>query len=253
MTPVATNESARPSPKRIIIVEHDADLRANIAKYLDLDGYLVRSVGSAIECYKKVCVEGFSLALIDIDLPDQSGFILSDYLRKNLDMRIVMLTGRISVEYRVACYQAGADLYLPKPIDFSELSVSVSNLMHRIEPPARSIPDDAVFSSVGDVDEGNRWVLDKSKWLLYAPTGDMCRVTSKEFRLLTLLASASEGLAARCDILNALNYRNDEYGQKALEAMIRRLRRKTEFSVGISPIKTVHGHGYCFSVPLSIK
>lgn len=253
MTPVATNESARPSPKRIIIVEHDADLRANIAKYLDLDGYLVRGVGSAIECYKKICVDRFSLAIIDIDLPDQSGFILSDYLRKNMDMRIVMLTGRISVDYRVACYQAGADLYLPKPIDFRELSVSVSNLMHRIEPPVRSNPGDEVFSFVGDVDDGNQWVLDKSKWVLYAPTGDVCRLTSKEYSLLVLLASASEGLATRRDILNALDYRNDEYGHKALEAMIRRFRRKTEFSTGISPIKTFHGYGYCFSVPLSIR
>lgn len=239
--------------RRIIIVEDDADLRRSVVKYLELKGYDVTGVGSAIEFYRELSETVYGLAIIDIGLPDQSGLILSNYLRINSDIRILILTAETSVECRLSCYQSGADLYLQKPVDFRELSVTVSNLIGRVAKPETTYGGSDRVDAGKVVGDGGHWVLSRLDWSLHVPTGEVLRLTSKEVGLITLLATTPDSVSSRRDILKALDYRNDEYGNRALEAMIRRLRRKMESVVDCSPIKTCHGHGYCFSVPIIIR
>ncbi len=243
--------SPQPSSTKVIIVEDDHDLRESLVKYLELEGHRVTGVGSAIEFYRAVLTDRYSLAIIDIGLPDQNGLILTDYLRNNTEMRIVILTAMASVEDRLMGYQSGADIYLSKPLDFRELSITVSNLLRRIDLPELATEPPCGVSQ--EEDQHREWVLTRADWSLLAPTGNVVSLTAKEVGLITLLAVSADRVSTRQEILKALDYCNDEYGNKALEAMVRRLRRKTELIADVTPIKTVHGYGYCFSVPITLR
>ncbi|NTV03053.1 MAG: response regulator transcription factor [Chlorobiaceae bacterium] len=233
--------------KRIIVIEDDRDFRESMVEYLELAGLDVTGVSSALDFYQTLARgERFLLAVVDIGLPDQDGNVLAGYIRKNTDMRIVMLTAQSSLESKVTAYRSGADLYLVKPIDFAELTASISSILSRIDPasPAPPAPHTA---------EGKAWVLHRSDATLSTPEGERISLTSKEFDLLELLAGKPGTLIERSELLRSLDYENDDLGNRALDALVHRLRRKKEELDQRIPIKTLHGAGYCFSAPFVIE
>ena len=119
--------------KRIIIVEDDRDLLENMVKYLTLCGYEVTGAASAREFYYHLSRQTYLLAVLDIGLPDQSGLVLAEYVRNNTNMWIIMLTARSTLDDKLAGLKSGADFYLVKPIDCSELAATITNLFARLD------------------------------------------------------------------------------------------------------------------------
>lgn len=234
--------------QRIIIVEDDADLRENMVKYLMLIGHDVVGVGSAAECYSHLIQQSWQFAIIDIGLPDQSGLVLTEYIRKNTDMWIIILTARSTLDDKLAGLNAGADFYLVKPIDCRELAALITNLFMRAElvpailvqeevPAVESVPDSATAL----------WRLDAHGWRLMSPKGDMIQLTSKEYEFVALLVLRSKNVVSRREILTVLDYPATEQANHALETMVYRLRKKIEGFDCVFPVKTSHGAGYCLA------
>ena len=88
----------RQASRRIIIVEHDSDFRYGLVKFLKVLGYEVVAVGSALEFYRMIDQYDCCFAIMDIELPDQDGLVLVEYLKKNTDTWIVMLTQKRTVD-----------------------------------------------------------------------------------------------------------------------------------------------------------
>ncbi len=241
----------QPSPpanttKRIIIVEDDQDLLENMVKYLTLAGYEVTGAASAREFYSHLSRQPYMLAVLDIGLPDQSGLVLAEYVRKNTDMWIIILTARSTLDDKLAGLKCGADFYLVKPIDCSELAATIANLFVRInETP--SIPEPELLK---EAETFAQWKLERNNWMLITPKGDSIKLTSKEFEFLTSLSLRSNTIVARRDILKTLDYPSTEQASHALESMIHRLRKKIEEANCVFPIKTSHGIGYCLSADI---
>ncbi len=93
------------------MVEDDADFRESLIKYLKLHGYDVTGVGSAMEFYQHIATGQYAFAIVEIVLPDQNGLVLTEYLKNNTDMRIIILTARANIEDKLAGYYSGADIY----------------------------------------------------------------------------------------------------------------------------------------------
>mgnify|MGYP006278265819 CR=1 FL=1 len=232
--------------KKIIVVEDDRDFRESMVEYLELAGFSVYAASCAIEFYQALATgEHYLLAIVDLGLPDQDGHVLAGYIRKNTDMRIVILTAQSSLESKVSAYQSGADLYLVKPVDFAELAASVSSITSRIGSTATV----GLEPVSGDQ---KPWVLHRSAGTLSTPGGESIALTAKEFDLIELLAGRPGALIERSDLLKALDYGNDDLGNRALDALIHRLRRKKESIDQRIPVKTLHGAGYSFSAPVLI-
>lgn len=228
---------------RVIIVEDDLDLRESTVEYLTLAGYDVCGVGSCLEFYRALADSSFSIAVVDVGLPDQSGYVLTEYLRKNTTMGIIMLTARDAVEDRVRGYSSGADLYLVKPVDSRELAAAIASLSVRFR-DRLPLPEQAAQSGT--------WQLVRNAWRLVPPSGAPILLTSKEMQFMECLALKA-GTVSRDTFLAALGYRDDEYASRAMDSLVRRLRRKIEEDLRLPPpIKTVHGVGYCFTAPLVI-
>lgn len=226
---------------RIIIAEDDVDLREGLEECLSLQGLSVVGVGSALELFQRLAVEEFNIAIIDVGLPDQSGFDIAALLAKRRDMGVIMLTARGTTEDRIRGFSSGADLYFVKPVDCRELAAAIENLSRRVEPtpPGSCAPQAA-------------WVFDRVHWTLR--TADVTiDLTSAEIRLLDCILSRPGETMGRLELLTALGYGQDEAGNRNLEAIVRRLRRKIEMEARVkAPIQTVHSRGYLFSAPIAV-
>ncbi|NTU92840.1 MAG: response regulator transcription factor [Chlorobiaceae bacterium] len=238
--------------KQIIVVEDDRDFRESMVEYLLLAGYDVTGVGSALEFYQAIARDRFLLAILDIGLPDQDGFVLAEYIRKNSEMRIVMLTAQSSLDSKINAYRSGADTYLVKPIDFAELAASLDSMIGRLNSKSA---DDEQPTPIAPLHGGKteHWRLMRSEHSLFAPNGNMTALTSKEFDLLEQLAASPKTVVERRTLLQTLVYDDDDLGNRALDALIHRLRRKKEDLGLMIPVKTVHGSGYSFSELIVIE
>jgi DNA-binding response OmpR family regulator len=245
------------SGRRIIVVEKDAELRISLVRFLGILGYEVVAAGTALEFYRMIDYNRFSLAILNVGVSDPSGLALVEYLRSNTLMHIVMMVTNATIEDRLSCYRAGADILLEKPLDFRELSALIGNIFARIDNCSSSgalkqgISDSLVRKQNEEYAEFSSWKIMTDGWRLISPRGDAIELTLKEFRFLTTLSSTSSVAVSRHELLKTLEYRNDEYGNRALESLVHRLRSKTD-GLGCSPIKTAHGIGYSFAAPVKI-
>ena len=228
---------------RVLVIEDNHDLRESVVECLTLAGLAPVGVGSASECYQALAAGDFNVALVDIGLPDQSGYVLAQYIRNNTALAVIILTARDTLDDRVMGYDSGADLYLVKPVDCRELAAAVTSLAQRQR--IRSEPQPAHQSP------GESWSLHLGSWKLAAPNGNASELTAKELQFLELLAATPGRAVARETLLTRLYLRHDEYTSRSLDSLVRRLRAKITADTGVPvPIKTAHAVGYCFSAAL---
>lgn len=231
----------KPAPK-VIVVEDDTDLCESVVEYLNLSGIEASGVGSGLEFHRAMAESAFDIAVLDLGLPDQSGYELAEHLRTHSAMGIIIMTARGDTEDRLQGYASGADLYLVKPIDCRELAAAIRNMMQRMKHNN---------SEVMDTTKGGAWTLDKNAWLLTTPKQATIILTAKEFHFIACLANGAEQRVSRQEILEKLGYTDDEYTNRALDSLVRRLRRKIEEKNSRSaPLKTIHAIGFCFTEPL---
>jgi len=112
----------------VILVEDDALLRGGLADFLALSGFSVTAVGDGRSFRRLVAERPFSVAVIDLGLPDEAGEVLVDYTRRNTSSAIIVITARDTLETRIACYRTGADLFLGKPVDGRELAAVIKGV-----------------------------------------------------------------------------------------------------------------------------
>lgn len=225
---------------RILIVEDDADLRESVIRCLSLAGFAVTGAGCAQEFFQCLAGGVFAVAVLDIGLPDQSGLALADYLRRHTELGIVVITAHGDIEERVSGYEAGADIYLVKPVAMPELIAAITRLIQRCKP--------AVAPAA------QTWALSPGQWQLTSPVGVAIPLTGKELVFLRLLADAGGELVPRERILHHLHYIGGESSERALHELVRRLRKKIrELTHAEDPIHTFHSQGYSFSGPLGIR
>ena len=237
--------------RRVIVVEDDKDFRDSMVEYLLLKGLDVTGVESALEFYASMSLQKYDLAVLDIGLPDQNGLVLAEYIRNNTEMRIVILTAQSSLESKINAYTLGADIYMVKPIDFSELSASIYSILRRLE-ASLGLPQSRGSAEPVSEKQKTRWRLVRSNWTLCSPEGEEIKLTAKEFDLFEQLALSSNAVVLRQDFLTALGYENNEHGNRSLDALVHRLRLKKSGLKYTIPIKTSHGSGYSFAAPITI-
>jgi len=233
--------------KKIIVVDDDHEFLRSIVKYLIMEGYDAIGACTAHEFYQ-LLYEDHALAIVDLGLPDQSGLVLVEYLRRNTQMRIIVLTACSSLNDKLAGHSAGADMYLIKPIDFRELAASIATLFSRFIDTAHQLtePSNAPSIHCANPPLFRPWKLIRSEWQLVTPSRQRVQLTAKEFAFISLLISGNKETVSRKNILAALGYLANESAHRSLEALVNRLRHKIQEVTSHNPIRTVHGSGYSF-------
>jgi len=221
---------------KVILVEDDDDLRESLAEVLELSGFHVDTVNCAMAFYQTLNIINYDVALVDIGLPDQSGLKIVEFLREKTGLGIILLTAKSAVADRVLGYESGADHYFVKPVDSFELMAAIRSLHGRMRGPLRTVA------------EMTHWHLERSTWKLVCPEGKYIKLTAKEMTFLNILMQQSGECVARSRLLDELGYFDDEFGNRSMDSLLRRLRKKVKDEIHKElPVQTIRASGYCFS------
>lgn len=232
-------------PVTVIVVEDDQILRESLRDYLILTGFEVEVVGTGVDFYESLKMRNFAVAVIDIGLPDQSGYNLVEYARMNTSMGLIIITANDSIDARITGYHSGCDLFFCKPVHCRELAAAIINIALRqmTNPKTAPLPD-------ADIPV---WILERSQRILVTPTGVRIPLTGKEFHVLDLLACMPGEAVGREKLLQRLYIHSSDSNNRAFDTLLYRLRKKIEQHIGSdSPIMTAYCEGYYFSAPVQI-
>ena len=117
----------------VLIIDDDAHLRDSLSEVLDLEGFHCLEAGNAKKGIDSAKKNNPEVVIMDIQLPDSSGFQICQELRKySKDFVLIMMTGRFrSSEEKTQGFSLGADEYITKPFDIQELSIRIKQLLTR--------------------------------------------------------------------------------------------------------------------------
>jgi len=202
----------------IAIVEDDRLLREELACFFEANRYQVHEANCMEGLFDVLKGHSLDLAILDLNLPGQSGFEIAQQLRDRIPgIGIIMLTARTHIDDRVKGYMTGADIYLTKPTDPRELLAAVNRLANR---------------DVGRTDL--HWVLDVRQFeLLNDQLDARIALTAVETAILRALALEPAGLMEVADLLGLLeeHFPDRANTRRSLENTISRLRKKVMDSV----------------------
>jgi len=234
------NASPDEPPVRTLLVEDDADLRQGLADYLRLSGVHVTEAGSGVGFYRALRGGDFDVAIVDINLPDVSGFELARDLAPERGVGVIMLTARTGRDDRMRGYAEGADIYLTKPVDSEELLHVTRNLARRVR-HARASQQEAADDARPD-----GWRIDAGRQQLISPDGVAIPLSGRELMLLERMAEAGGDTVPRLALAQRLGYGDVSAESRSLDAVLRRLRQKSADCGVELPLRAVHAVGLRF-------
>lgn len=118
---------------RVLIVEDNLDLAANVGEYLTHEGYQVDFAYTGLQALNLATAEHWNVIVLDLMLPEMDGLEVAQQLRQQhlIDTPILMLTARDQLEQKLDGFAAGADDYLVKPFELKELAARIRSLAAR--------------------------------------------------------------------------------------------------------------------------
>lgn len=223
----------------ILLIDDDESFTTLLEDSLRREGYAPRSCGDVAHAEEELQRQRFDVILLDVMLPDRSGFEFCAELRnRGIQVPVLMLTARGDVTDRVRGLRIGADDYLPKPFEVSELLARIEALRRRSDQNGR--PDTGLFE-FGDVCV-NLYNRTASR------AGQSVELSPREFGMLSHLIRNRGRVVLRDELLRAVwGYRTLPY-TRTVDVHMWQLRRKLE-SDPQEPrfLRTVHGAGYLFA------
>ena len=232
-----TQDTAPPGDDapHLLVVDDDTRIRTLLKQFLTENGYRVTVAGNAAEARRKLEGLDFDLIVLDVMMPGETGVQLTQSLREQKDVPILMLSALSETDSRVAGLEAGADDYLPKPFDPRELLLRLNNILRRGGPPPSPKVEQIVFGP---------YTFHLAKRELKRG-GEQLKLTDREQEILVIFAERAGDTIPRHELVGS----DSEVGERTIDVQINRLRRKIERDPS-NPIwlQTVRGVGYRLSV-----
>jgi DNA-binding response OmpR family regulator len=219
----------------ILILDDDEEMNSLLKVYLKPFGWIIVSALHPEDAFRLMESLNPALIILDVMLPGKDGFEVCREIRIRSGVPIIMLTARGDVQDRVKGLQLGADDYLPKPFEPSELVARIQSVLRRLEVSRKTSP-----TRIGEL------ILNGSTKQVFLG-GKRLELTGMEYAVLELLVENAGAILSRDAI--ALRTKGVEWEamNRTIDVVIGRLRGK----LGDNPhqprfIKTVWGEGYLF-------
>jgi DNA-binding response OmpR family regulator len=224
---------------RVLLIEDDPELAAMIREYLAPEGFQadVLNDGSTLAVSHLTC---YDLIILDIMLPNRSGFDVLKGLRQHSEIPVILLTARDSETDRVLGLELGADDYVSKPFKPRELVARIRAVLRRSQRPAYGTAPEIVDLQVGDVR------LSQTTRIA-SRSGRTLDLTSAEFELLHHFLRHAGMPTTREALAQAALGRKNAFGtERNVDTLVSKLRRK----LGADDlIKTIRNVGYLYVTP----
>jgi two-component system alkaline phosphatase synthesis response regulator PhoP len=227
---------------RLLVVEDERNVGSTLVERLRQEGYEVAWAQSAEEAWLEIEGRRFELALLDVGLPDGSGFDVAARLRKTQpSTAVIFLTAFGAPEDRVRGLELGAEDYVTKPFHFKELVLRVQNALKR----ARYVAPAQARVTVGEAEVD----FEKFEARVRGPVGVKTHsLTHKEVALLKLLVERAGKVVSRDEILDHVWAGESEDAMptsRTIDNFVLRLRKLVEADPeNPQIIRSVRGVGY---------
>jgi DNA-binding response OmpR family regulator len=217
----------------ILLVEDDHSIAHALELALHKQGYSVNTVGSGKAAVLAIETDPPDMAILDLGLPDMDGLEVLQRVRgRNVELPILLLTARSGLDDKITGLDSGADDYLAKPFEMSELFARLRVMERRLTTARTS------EITIGDV------TLD-TKHNTVVVGGAEVELPRREFMLLKSLMESAGRVQTRTALESRLYSWGEEVASNALEVHVHHLRKK----LGADFIKTVRGVGYKVDSP----
>lgn len=218
---------------QILVVEDDKGLNQGIAMALRDETVAFLQAFTFQEAIKIWEAERVDMVLLDINLPDGSGYELLKKIRKQSEIPVLMITANDMEVDEVMGFSLGADDYITKPFSLMVLRARVERMRKCSgETKKQEIYRDEVYD----------FNFDK---MLFLKEGEEVTLSKTEQKLLRVLTQHREQTLTREQLMDAIWSNDAEFvDENALSVAVNRLRRKLESRQGDCPIQTVYGLGY---------
>ncbi|WP_457586808.1 response regulator transcription factor [Ensifer canadensis] len=214
---------------RILLAEDDHNIATHVVTKLEAEGYGVDTLANGPDVWEQGENGTYAAIILDLGLPGMDGLsILKRWRKAGLETPVLVLTARGSWMERVDGFDAGADDYLPKPFRAEELVARLRALLRRGGPRL-----------LQSVRSAGRFTLDETTRRVTFD-GQVLELSPLEYRMIALFMERKGQVLTQLELASHVQGREDDAAKNAVEAMIARLRKKTESSA----IETRRGFGY---------
>lgn len=217
---------------KILLVEDDKIIVANLTEFLNGEGYNVRSVSGQSAALELLAKEKVDLVLLDVSLAEGNGFSACSAIKADYNIPVIFLTASGDEFSTVTGFELGADDYIPKPFRPRELVSRIKNVL-------RLTGNTGKLVKLGDV------VVDTEKGTA-AKKGKDLFLSALEYRLLLVFINNRGAVLTRSQLLDTIwDIAGEFVNDNTLTVYIKRLREKIEADPqNPEIIKTVRGLGY---------
>ncbi|MEQ8235547.1 MAG: response regulator transcription factor [Syntrophomonadaceae bacterium] len=217
----------------IYVVDDEENIRLLITQYLQKEGYTVESFGSVEDMAERLETGHPDMLILDIMLPGQDGLQFCRELREQSGIPVIFISARRKALDRIMGLEIGGDDYLAKPFSPRELTARVRSIFRR----TMAAPDQQQYLLSGNLKliPGDRLVL---------INGEEISLSSKEYELLALLIQHPQRTFNRQELLDRVWGYDYDGSERAVDDLIKRLRRKLNESASETNIETIWGYGY---------
>ena len=226
---------------KLLIVEDEHKTGNYLRQGLTEAGFVVDLARNGVDGLHLALTETYDLFILDIMLPGLDGWNVLQTLRNaRKDTPVIFLSARDQVADRVRGLELGADDYLVKPFDFTELLARIRNQLRRRS--GRRDEADLVVVADLKMDRKRRQV---------SRAGKRIALTAKEYTLLELFMTNAGEVLSRSQIASQVWDINFDSDTNVIDVAIRRLRGKIDDDYDVKLLKTVRGMGYVLECPES--
>jgi two-component system, OmpR family, phosphate regulon response regulator PhoB len=215
--------------KRLLLVEDDRSLGATLRDRLVREQYDVTWVETKQRALIKLGEGLWDLVILDIGLPDGSGFELARHIKESISTPVMFMTALSTAEHRLEGFEIGAEEFVPKPFHLRELLLRIQHVLER-HPVRHHI-------------SCNGRVIELETRAIVQPDGRREHPAARDFELLQLLITSSPSVISRNQILDVLWGEDKFLNQRTIDNMIVRLRQLLG-DTGSTCIRSVRGIGY---------
>jgi len=226
----------------ILIVDDDARLCALLVEFLSAHGYVVNSVSDGFQLSKALQNRPFSLLVLDINLPGESGMSICRRMRDAGDITpIIMLTARSEDVDRIQGLDFGADDYVPKPFNAQELLARIKAVLrrHAYNPKPKPVPVPPILTF-------DHFCFD-SRLPRLTRNGETIRLSPTELAILKILIQYRAHPVSRSLMTQELRNRDAFPDERTIDVFVSRIRKHLGLRPdGMPYIQTVRSKGYMF-------
>jgi DNA-binding response OmpR family regulator len=228
-------------PHTVLAVDDDPGVRQVLRLGLEAEGYKVLEAENREQLFGLLNSRGCDLITLDLRLGQTDGLALAREIRAQLNVPIIMITGRDEPVDRVTGLEHGADDYITKPFHIREVVLRARTVLERYAAKPGIAPQ-----APGQKFRFDGFVLDTAAKELRAADGKPIELTETEYGLIEILVRNPSRVMSRDELWQLLRGRDWSPLDRTLDSHVARLRRKIESSNDEEPqlIKSVRGVGY---------